>query len=123
MNRQQYAATITAKARLVDSTKFQNSKTSIPHFKSEIYQRPNRRPNICTTERYIQQQLQKPKVVQGKNAYFGTFRKGRRILVISDIHFRRVKREQLQNLFNNVKSIVGYFSGAKTQDLHHYIIP
>ena len=71
-----------------------------------------RRPNICTTERYIQtqHQLQKSKVVPGNNTYAGTLREGKKILMIGDSQ-------------NNAKSFVRYFSFAKTQDLHHYIIP
>ena len=44
-------------------------------------------------------------------------------LIIGDSHIRRVKRGKLQNSFDNAKSIVGYFSGVKTQNLHHYTIP
>ena len=43
--------------------------------------------------------------------------------MIGDNHIRRVKRDKLQNSFDNVKSFVRYFSGAKMQDLRHYIIP
>ena len=84
-----------------------------------------RRPDICTTERYIQtqHQLQKSKVVSGNNTYAETLREGKKILMIGDSHIQRVKRDKLQNSFDNAKSFVRYFSGAKTQDLHHYIIP
>ena len=84
-----------------------------------------RRPIICTTGRYIQtqQRLQKPHVVLGKNTHAGTLRDGREILVIDDSHIRRVKRDKLQNSFDNVKSFVRYFSDAKTHDLRHHIIP
>ena len=83
-----------------------------------------RRPNICTTERYIQtqHQLQKSKVVPGNNTYAGTLREGKKILMIGYSHIRRVKRDKIQNSFDNAKSFVWYFSGAKTQNLHHYII-
>ena len=37
-------------------------------------------------------------------------------------HFRRVKREKLHKLLDNAKPFVRYFSVAKTQDLHHYLI-
>ena len=50
-------------------------------------------------------------------------REGKKILMIGDSHIRRVKRDKLQNSFDNAKSFVRYFSGAKTEDLHHYIIP
>ena len=36
---------------------------------------------------------------------------------------RRVQRDKLQNSFDNAKSFFRYFSGAKTEDLHHYITP
>ena len=83
-----------------------------------------RRPNICTTERYIQTQqyLQKSKVLPGNNTYAGTLRERKKILMIGDSHIRRVKRDKLQNSFDNAKSFFGYFSGTKTEDLQHYII-
>ena len=82
------------------------------------------RPNICTTEKCIQtqQQLQKSKVVPGSKTYAETLREGKKILMKNDSHIRRVKREKLQNSFDNAKSFARYFSGAKTDDLHHYII-
>ena len=84
-----------------------------------------RRPNISTTERCIQtqQQLQKSKVIPGNNTYAGTLREGKNILMIGDSHIGRVKGNKLQNSLDNAKSFVRYFSGAKTEDLHHYIIP
>ena len=84
-----------------------------------------RRPNIYTTEGHIQtqQQLQKSNVVPGNNTYAGTLRESKKILMIGDSHIRRIKRGKLKNLFDNAKSFLRYFSGAKTEDLHHYIIP
>ena len=75
-----------------------------------------RRPNICTTESYIQtqQQLQKSKVIPGNNTYAGTLGEGKEILMIGDSHIGRVKRNKLQNSLDNAKSFVRYFSGAKT---------
>ena len=80
-----------------------------------------RRPNICKTERYIQtqQQWQKSKVVLGNKTYAGTLKEGTKNLIIGDNHIRRVKRDKLQNSSDNTKSFAGYFSGAKTEDLHH----
>ena len=104
----------------------ENSSTALLEEKNTILDNViRRRPNICTTERYIQaqQQLQKSKVVPGNNKYAGTLREGKKILMIGDSHIRRVKRDKLQNSFGNAKSFVRYFSGAKTEDLHHYIIP
>ena len=95
-----------------------NSSTALPEEKNTILDNViRRRPNICATERYIQtqQQLQKSKVVpENNNTYAGTLREGKKILMIGDSHIRRVKRDKLQNSFDNAKSFVRYFSGAKT---------
>ena len=104
----------------------ENSSTALSQEKNIILGNVfRRRSNICTTKRYIQtqQQLQKSKVVPGNNTYAGTLRKGKNILMIGDSHIRRVKRDKLRNSFDNAKSLVRYFSGAKTEDLHHYIKP
>ena len=53
----------------------------------------------------------------------GTLREGKKILIIEYRHIQRVQRDKLQNSFDNAKSFVRYFSGAKMEDLHHYIIP
>ena len=58
-----------------------------------------------------------------KQYIFWNFKRRKKILMIGDNHIRRVKRDKLQNSLDNVKSFVRYFSGAKTQDLLHYIIP
>ena len=80
-----------------------------------------RRPNICTTEKYFQtqQQWQKSKVALGNKIYVGTLKEGTKNLIIGDSHIRRVNRDKLQNSFDKTKSFVRYFSGAKTEDLHH----
>ena len=95
-----------------------NSSTALPEEKNTILDNViRRRPNICATERYIQtqQQLQKSKVVpENNNTYAGTLREGKKILMIGDSHIRRVKRDKLQNSFDNAKSFFRYFSGAKT---------
>ena len=67
--------------------------------------------------------MRKSTVVPGNSTYAGTLREGKKILMTGDSHIRRVKRDKLQNSFNNAKSLVRYFSGAKMEDLHHYIIP
>ena len=43
--------------------------------------------------------------------------------MIVDSYLSRVKRDRLQNSFNNATYFVRYFSGAKTQHLQHYIVP
>ena len=43
--------------------------------------------------------------------------------MIGDSYIRRVKRNKLQNSLDNAKSFLRHFSGAQTEDLHHYIIP
>ena len=104
----------------------ENSSIVLPEKRNAILDNVyRRRPNICSTERYIQtqKQLQKSKVVLGNNTYAGTLREDKKILIKGDSHIRRVKRDKLQNLFDNAKSFVRYFSGAKMEYLHHYIIP
>ena len=44
-------------------------------------------------------------------------------MIIGDSHIRIVKIDKLQTSFDEVKSFVRYFSGAKTEDLHHYMTP
>ena len=56
----------------------ENNSTVLPKDKNaNLANVPRARPNICTTERYIQtqQQLKKTKVVPGNNKYSGTLRK------------------------------------------------
>ena len=56
----------------------ENNSTVLPEDKNTNLDNVLRaRPNICTTERYIQtqQQLKKTKVVPGNNIYSGTLRK------------------------------------------------
>ena len=67
-----------------------------------------RRRPICTTERHIQtqQQLRKSKVVPGNKTHAGTLREGKNILMIGDSHIRRVKRDKLQNSFDNIPSLL-----------------
>ena len=102
----------------------ENSSTVLPEETNRIFDVIRRRPNICTTERniQIQQQLLKSKVVPGNNPNTGTLSKDK-ILMIVDSHIRRVKRDYLQNSFDNAKSFIRYFGGAKMEGLRHYIIP
>ena len=89
----------------------ENSSTVLPEERNTILDNViRRRRNICTTERYIQtqQQLQKSKVVPGNYTYAGTLREDKKILIIGDSHNRRVKRDKLQNSFDNAKSFVRY---------------
>ena len=102
----------------------ENSLTAHPEEKNTILDNViRRRPNICTTGRYIQtrQQLRKSKVVPGNNTYAGTLREGKKILILGGSQIRRVKRDKLQNSFDYAKSFVRYFSG--TLVVHQYIIP
>ena len=93
----------------------ENSSTVLPEERNIILDIFIRRiPNICTAERYMQtqQQLQKSKVVPGNYTFAGTLREGKKLLMIGDSHIK-VKRDKLQNSFNNAKTFVRYFSGAK----------
>ena len=44
-------------------------------------------------------------------------------VVLCLLMFKVYEHIKLQNWFDNAKSFVRYFTGTKTQDLHHYIIP
>ena len=105
----------------------ENNSTVLQEERNTILDNVIRRiPNICTREIYIQtqQQLQDPKVVPGSNTYAGAgaLREGSKILIIGDSYIGRVKGAKLQNTLDNEISFIRYFSGAKTQDLHHNTI-
>ena len=67
----------------------ENSSIVLPEEKYTILGNViRRRPNIYTTEKYIQtqQQLQKSKVVPRNKTYTGTLRDGKKSLMIGDSH-------------------------------------
>ena len=107
----------------------ENSSTAPPEKRNTISDKViKRRPNICTTETYMQtqQQLQKSKAGPRNSTYAGTLREHKKILMIGGSHIRRVKKGKLQNSFDNAKSFVGYFSAVLKRRIyiitqcHHY---
>ena len=85
----------------------------------------NKRPNVCITESYLQNQKEvtRKKVVPGNRSYAETSTYGRKILFIGDSHINRINKNRLNQSFQKAKCIVKPFSGAKIEDLTHYIIP
>ena len=47
---------------------------------------------------------------------------GKKILIAGDSHLKKIKRNKLSNSFRKAKCIMKSFSGAKIQDLQHYVI-
>ena len=59
-----------------------------------------------------------------KDSYAQALKDGKKkLLIIEDSHVRRINKYKLQNSFPDSKTYVKSFSGATTQDLHHYILP
>ena len=85
-----------------------------------------RRPNICTTENYLNNQVdlrQNPRVVPGNRTYASATKYGKKVMVLGDSHTKRIKRNLFNNSFDNAKTYIKSFSGARTNDMKHYAIP
>lgn len=85
-----------------------------------------RRPQHCITENYIRNQrdIQKRKaVIPGQRTYAEVTSYGKKVLFVGDSHLRRINKKRLNYSFENAKCVIKSFSGAKIQDLQHYIIP
>ena len=61
-----------------------------------------RRPNICTTEKYIQNQ----KVVPENRTYVNDTKHGNKTMVIGDSHIKRIKRNLFNDSFETAKSYI-----------------
>ena len=48
---------------------------------------------------------------------------GKKILIVGDSNLKKIKGNKLNNSFSKVKCITKSFSGAKIQDLKHYVTP
>ena len=86
----------------------------------------NKRPNICVTEKYLKNNkeiIRNKKVVPGNRSYAETASYGKKILVIGDSHVNRINRRKLNYSFKRAQCVVKPFSGAKIEDLEHYMIP
>ena len=87
--------------------------------------RNNNRPNICTTEKYLENEklILRKKVVPGNRLYAETTAYGKKILFTGDSHLKRIQRNRLSKSFQRAKCILKPFGGAKIEDMEHYIIP
>ena len=47
----------------------------------------------------------------------------RKKLIVGDSHLKKIKRNKLHNLFRKAKCVMESFSGARIQDLEHYVTP
>ena len=82
------------------------------------------RPSICTTEKYLQNQIDQQRIAPGNNSYWNATRhQKRKALVIGDSHLNRINKSKLKN--NNVEHAVyfKYFSGSNTKQLNYYANP
>ena len=91
-----------------------------------INSKNNKRPNVCITETYLKNHQVKTtkKIVPGNRSYAETTTYGRKVLFIGDSHVNQINRHKLNYSFSKrAKCILKPFSGAKIEDLEHYIIP
>ena len=95
-----------------------------------------KRPNVCTTEKSIQNQREIPRkkfaqddtcprkqVVPGVRSYASVTEYGKKVFVIGDSHLKRINRRKFNNSFDNAKSFIKSFPGAKVEELQHYVTP
>ena len=81
----------------------------------------NKRPDVCITEKYISKF--KPLTVPGHSNYASITKNGRKILVVSDNHIKRIRRNDFNKELKNGKAFFRSFSGSTSKQLNHYIIP
>ena len=81
----------------------------------------NKRPNICTTEKYLEHQNQN--IVPGDRTYAETTKNGKKVFLIGDSHVKRIKRNLFNKSLISGKSYIKTFSGSNTKQLNHYILP
>ena len=79
------------------------------------------RPDNCITEKYLNNHVtlrKNHRVVPGNKTKYG-----KKIMVIGDSHLNRIKRNLFNNSFDNAKSFIKSFGGAKTEHMKHYVLP
>ena len=81
----------------------------------------SRRPNICTTENYLQNY--NPPTVPGNSSYATVSKFGEKIFVVGDIHVKRIKSLDFHKELRSGNAFFRSFSGANSKQLDHYIIP
>ena len=98
-----------------------NILTSNPRPSLMPAQNHSRRPNICTTENYLQNY--NPQTVPGNSSYATVSKFGKKIFVVGDIHVKRIKRLDFHKELRSGNAFFRSFSGANSKQLNHYIIP
>ena len=84
-----------------------------------------KRPNVCTTEKSIQNQQEIPRkqVVTGVRSYASVAEYGEKVFAIGDSHLKRINRRKFNNSFKNGRSFIKSFPDAKVEELQHYVTP
>ena len=84
-----------------------------------------KRPNVCTTEKWIQNQREIPRkqVVPGVRSYASVAEYGKKVFLIGDSSLKRINRRKFNNSFKNGRSFIKSFPGAKVEELQHYVTP
>lgn len=98
-----------------------NILTSRPRPKFMQAQNHSRRPNICTTENYLWNY--NPSSVPRNSSYANFFKFGNKIFVVGDTQIKKIKRLDFNKELRSGKALFRSFSGAKSRQLDHYIIP
>ena len=107
----------------------QNSHQNIPieNTKSKSrFENRNTRTDNCITEKYLNNHVtlrKNQRVVPGNKTYSSARKYAKKIVVIGDSHLKRIKRNLFNNSFDNAKSFIKPFGGAKTEHMKHYVIP
>ena len=81
-----------------------------------------RRPDNCITENYLNNHVTLRKnqsAVPENKTYASATKYGKNIVVIGDSHLKRIKRNLFKNSFDNAKSFIKSFAGAKTEHMKH----
>ena len=81
----------------------------------------SRRPDVCITEKYVQNFS--PPTIPGNSSYATRTKFGKKIFVVGDSHVKRMKRIDFNKQLRSGKAFFKTFSGANTKQLSHYIIP
>ena len=94
-----------------------NSRNTSPNATNTVR---NKRPLVCTNENYLKNFI--PFTVPGNSNYTSIIKNGRKVLVVGDIHVKRIRRNDFNKELKNGKAIFRSFSGANIKQLDHYIL-